>query len=409
MQILIITIVLATAAFELLLQLLTYSRRNAPLPDNVKDIYDAEEYKKNQAYKMDNLKYIIVADGIIDTLLTLAIFVLSIHVWLYGFVEGRNIYAANLFVFLVPIIALFILSAITGIYNTFVIEAKYGFNKMTPITYILDRAKEVIIAAVIYSGLLSLFIFLHGHFGNMVFVFFAFILLGLILAVMLLYPFFRRIFNKLTPLEEGELKTRIEALATKHNFKLKGIYKVDASKRSTKLNAFAAGFGKTKTIGLFDTLMEKMTDDEIIAVLAHEIGHAKYGHVLKRTPLSMLSIVGILFALYFATQPAMSQAFGFEYVNYGFGMFVMIVLTVPLMKLLNIPTRIMSRRNEYQADAFMLEEVGKDVSISMMKKLTKENLGNLTPHPFVVMMEYSHPTSSQRIAAFDTNSNSKPR
>jgi len=402
MRILVIAIVLATAAFELLLQLLTYSRRNAPLPENVKDIYDPEEYKKNQAYTMDKLKYTIITSTIIGTVISLSIFVFNVHAWVYGFVSNYNIYVANLFVFIVPIIATSIVMTIIGIYDTFVIEAKYGFNKTTPATYILDFVKNVLISVIMFSALLSLFIFLHEQFGNMVFLLFIFILIGLRVLLIFISPLLIRIFYKLTPLEDGELKIKIETLATKHNFKLKGIFKVDASKRSTKLNAFASGFGRTKTIGLFDTLLEKMTDDEIVGILAHEIGHAKFGHTIKSAPLSLLSIGAILVAMYFSiTQPAVSQAFGFEYTNIAFCAFIMLTLASPIFTILQIPSNALSRKFEYQADKFAKGEVGKDVSITMMKKGAKENLSNLTPHPFVVMMEYSHPTCSQRVAAFE--------
>jgi len=207
---------------------------------------------------------------------------------------------------------------------------------------------------------------------------------------------------KLTPLNAGELRDKIEALAKTTGYRLKGIYMVNASKRSTKLNAFATGFGKTRTIGLFDTLVDKLTPEEIVAVLAHEIGHAKKHHILKNTPLALLQFGIILVAAYFIiTMPEASQAFGFADTNTAFGIYVMFILISPLMLVLQIPANAVSRRHEYEADAYEKEHSGGEVAISAIKKLYRESFGNLTPHPFVVMMEYSHPTLTQRVAAFE--------
>ena len=161
-------------------------------------------------------------------------------------------------------------------------------------------------------------------------------------------------------------------------------------------------FGKTKTIGLFDTLVEKLTDDEIVAVLAHEIGHDKKRHILKSTPLSLLSFTVILALAYFVVSlPAVSLAFGFESANTAFSLYILFILASPIMLILEIPANALARKFEYEADAFQKEQVGKDVCISAMKKIFREDLKNLTPHPFVVMMEHSHPTLSDRIEAFD--------
>jgi STE24 endopeptidase len=293
---------------------------------------------------------------------------------------------------------------IFDIYDTFVIEARFGFNKTTAKTYIADLFKGLGLTGIIGGGLLSLFIFLYERMGNHVFLVFFFILIGLSLFFAFISPFLIRIFNKLTPLDDGELKEKVEALVAKTGYKIKGIYMVDASRRSTKLNAFASGFGKTKTIGLYDTLIEKMTIDEILAILAHEIGHAKKHHVLKSAPFGFFVIGILLLAAYFiVTLPAVSQAFGFAKVNLAFGIYVMFILVSPLMLLLDIPGSIISRKHEYEADAFEKELVGRDAPISAMKKLYREDLGNLTPHPFVVMISHSHPTASQRIAAFEAD------
>jgi STE24 endopeptidase len=189
-------------------------------------------------------------------------------------------------------------------------------------------------------------------------------------------------------------------MARQTGYKFKAIYKVDASKRSTKLNAFAAGYGKTKTIGLFDTMLEKMPDDEILFVLGHEIGHAKKGHILKSAPLSLLVVGLMLAAAYFVvTMPSVSQAFGFAGANLAFGIFVVAILLEPVMKILQIPSNILSRKHEYEADAFGRDLTSPAASIAALKTLYRESLGNLTPHPFVVMIEYSHPPLTDRVSA----------
>ena len=403
MRILVICIFLAATFFSFFLKFLNYKNRNAPLPENVKDIFDAEAYKKNLAYSMANTKFSIVS-GIIGMLFTLVLLLFNIHFQIFDFLNEHtaNIYLLSLGMLLIPIFVESVIDAIVGIYDTFVIEEKYGFNKTTPGTYILDFIKGLLISFALIGGLLSLFILLHSRLGDIVYPVFFFILIGFMLLLSFLSPFLIRIFEKLTPLEEGELKDKINALATKHNFRVKGIFRVDASKRSTKLNAFATGFGKTKTIGLYDTLIEKMTEDEIIGVLAHEIGHAKHKHILKRIPLSIISlIVGLVGAYFIITNPAVSQAFGFEYENLAFGIFILTILITPISLVLRIPSSALSRKHEFEADTMEAETVGSEVDITAIKKLYREDLGNLTPHPFVVKMTYSHPTATQRIAHFE--------
>jgi len=403
MRIIIIAIFLATTAFGFLLKYLTYSRRNAPLPENVRDVYDEESYKKTQSYQMEKIKFSAVG-GVIGMVVTLLYLMMNFHhaLFIYVIEYTGNIYLTSLFIVAVPLIISGIISAIVDTYDTFVIEARYGFNKTTAVTYVTDLIKGFLIGAIVLGGLLSLFLFMYGRIGDGVFLAFFFVLAAFSLFVNFISPLLIRIFYKLTPLEDGELKQKIEQLARKTGYRLKGIYMVNASKRSTKLNAFASGFGKTKTIGLFDTLLEKMTDDEIVSVLAHEIGHAKKHHILKMMPLGLLVYGIVSLAAYFiVTLPRVSQAFGFTDVNLAFGIYVMLIMISPLLLILQIPSNALSRKYEYEADKFEQNESGKEVFISALKKLYRESFGNLTPHPFVVMMEHSHPPLSQRISALE--------
>ena len=403
MRIAIIAIFLATTAFGFLLKYLTYSRRNAPLPENVKDVFDEDTYKKNQAYSMEKIRFSIVS-GSIGMAISLSFLLFNVHHWLYGFISGYtgNIYLVSLFMLLVPLVAANIISRIVDIYDTFVIEEQYGFNKTSAGTYIIDFVKMLVMFLIIAGGLLSLFLFLRYRMGDWVFVAIFFVIIAFQFFLMFISPLLIRVIYKLTPLEDGELKEKIENFARRTGYKLKGIYMVDASKRSTKLNAFASGYGKTKTIGLFDTLVEKMTHDEIIGVLAHEIGHAKKHHILKRIPLLSLALALAVTAAHFiVTMPEVSQAFGFAGANTAFGIYVLFIMISPVMLIFGIPTNALSRKHEYEADAFEKEQVGKETAISALKKLGRENFSNLTPHPFVVMMEASHPPLSDRIAALE--------
>ena len=403
MRIAIFAIFLLTTAFGFLLKYLTYSHRNAPLPENVRDVYDEETYKKNQEYKMETLRYSIVT-GFVGAVLTLLILGFNFHHFLYGLITARtsNLYLVSLFIIFLPALILALADRILDIYSTFGIEAKFGFNKTTPATFVFDSLKMLVLMLILLGGLLSLFLLLYTLMGDWVFLAFFFVLVAFMLFISFIFPLLIRIFYKLTPLPEGELRDKIQAFADKTGYRLKGIYSVDASKHSTKMNAFASGFGKTKTIGLFDTLIEKMTHDEIIGVLAHEIAHAKKRHVLKSLPLRLASYVVLLAIGFFVvTNPQASQAFGFYDTNLAFGLYILFIVAAPLMTVMMIPQMAQSRKYEYEADKFEVEHVGAATAISSMKKLYLDSLGDLTPHPFVVLVEDSHPPASQRIAAME--------
>ena len=403
MRVLIIGIFLAVTVFGFFLKYLTYTRMGAAVPDNVKDVFDDEAYRKNQAYGRARLGFSIV-DGLIGMVFMLVILLFNVHAGLYDWIGGftGNVYLMGLFMLGVPVLVGGIIDELVGIYSVFVIEERFGFNKMTAGTYVMEFIKNLLIAVVFMGGLLVLFLFLHGLIGNWVFPAFFFVLLAFRLFIMFISPFMIRIFYKLSPLEEGSLKERIQAMAEETGFKLKGIYKVDASKKSTKINAFASGFGKTKTIGLFDTMLEKMSEDEILSILAHEIGHAKERHIVKTTPLSLLTFGIMLAAAYFiVTMPEVSQAFGFADTNIIFGIYIVSIMLSPLMLVLQIPSNAISRKHEYEADTYSKRYLGAEVAVSALKTGSRENLANLTPHPFVVMMEYGHPPLSERIGALE--------
>ena len=262
---------------------------------------------------------------------------------------------------------------------------------------IIHRLILILISLIIGSLLL----WIHQALGDLMIVVFAAAVTALILAIAFLYPFLSRIFNKFTPLEDGELKEKLTGLLEKHGYKVRAIQVMDASRRTTKSNAYFSGFGKMKTIVLFDTMLEQMTTDEICAVFAHEMGHGLHKDTLRNQGLSFLQmlVIGVLAWLTLRT-PELWLAFGFDSVNYGFAMILIMgvefALIAPLFGLL---TNYLSRRAEYRADRQAVQEGYGEELISALKKLSRENLSDLAPSPLLVKLEYSHPTLSQRIEA----------
>ena len=403
MKILIIAIIIFAALMGFFLKFLNYRNRNAPLPDNVKDVFDEEEYKKSKAYGAESMRFGMFS-GLIGAAVSVAILAFNVHSRLFYFIAGHtgNFYLQVIFMFVAVWFITMHVTAILDAIDTFKIEAKYGFNKTTPGTFIFDIIKTGLLTGVIFLGLLSAFIFLYNAMGNWVFIVFFFVLLAFMVLMIFSSVLQMRLFYKFTPLEEGSLRTRTEELAKTIGFPIKRILVLNASKRSTKSNAFFTGIGKTKTIGLFDTLLENFTEDEILAVLAHEMGHAKEKHLLKRMPLQFLIFAIVLGAAYFIVNAdAISLAFGFTGLNIAFGMFATMIIVMPLFMVLGIPASAVSRKCEYEADTYEIKYVGREHAISAIKKLYAKDYGNLTPHPLVVKMTYSHPPLSQRIAAME--------
>ena len=402
----VILILVAMQLFDFFLKYLNYRHRHTPLPENVKDIFDPETYAKRNAYEMEHVRLSIVS-GLCNLGLTVAILAFNLHSGLFEFI-GRftgNMYLQVYFMFAVVWLIGLPVSATFDAIGTFKIEAKYGFNKSSVGTFLCDILKGAIVGGVIIGlGLLSLFLFLHGILGNGVFIAFIFVAAVFVIIMMFLSPLLIRIFNKLTPLEDGPLKDRVMALSREAEFPIKRIYVVDGSRRTTKSNAFLVGLGKSRTVGLYDNLINDFTEDEVIFVLAHEIGHAKKKHMRRRLPLIFLNFLPILALAFFVVNAeGISLAFGFNELNVAFGLFICMILAGPVIMLLQWPSNTLSRIHEYEGDAFGVQFTGSEPGISAMKKLGRLNFANLTPHPFVVRIGYSHPPLSDRIAAMETN------
>ena len=288
-------------------------------------------------------------------------------------------------------------------YDTMHIEEKYGFNRTSGKTFFGDKVKEFILNLLLMVGLASMVMGLHKSFGDWLILAFAVFATLFLLFITFLSPFFSRIFNKFTPLPDGELKEGITKLLEKNGYKVRAIQVMDASRRSTKSNAYFTGFGKMKTIVLYDTLISTMTTDEILAVFAHEMGHGLHKDTLKNHILVFLQML-VLGVLAWATlrYPEIFRSFGFTEVNYGFALLLIMSVEFALVSpLFGLLASWFSRRAEYRADAQAVQEGYGDALIRALKKLSRENFADLSPSPILVALEYSHPTLSQRIAAIE--------
>ena len=399
-----ITIIIIMFAIDLSLSVLNYGHRKKAIPANVADIYNREDYNKWLNYTMEVFRMSIIKK-VFDTLLLLAFLGFGVFPRLAAIANGwtdHPILQTLLFLGLFSAIS-YLLGIGFSIYATFNIEERYGFNKSTVKTFISDQIKSIIFTAVLGGGLLFALLKLYMELGNMA-IFYGWGLVTLvILAFNLLYTkVFIKLFNKLTPLTEGELFDGVKALATKTGYEVKNISVMDASKRSARLNAFFSGFGRFKQIILFDTLVDKCSRDEILSVLAHEIGHSKHRDVLRNFFISIIQI-GIYLALvgFFLNTGELAIAFGFTGIHYGFAIILFGILMEPVAMLAQIPLAAMSRKAEYRADAFAAAVGYKEAMISALKILSRENFSNLTPHPLLVKMTYSHPPVSDRISALE--------
>jgi STE24 endopeptidase len=387
------------------LRYLNYRNRNAPIPENVKDVYDAETYKKRNDYEMENTKFGVIS-GLTGLVLSCVFLILNVHSWLFEYIDiaesAWSVYLRTYFMFGMIAVINLIVDTAFGAYDTFKIEAKYGFNKATVGTFIGDIVKRTLIMVIVFGGLMTAFMAIYNAVDNWVFLIFIAILVVLVLIIMFFQPVFIKIFNKMTPMEDGTLKVKINELARKTGYPVKRIFVIDGSRRSTKMNAFCTGFGSNRTIALYDTLINKCSEEEVVAVLAHEIGHAKLHHIPKLMLSMVLQFLPFIALAYFIVgQVYVSEAFGFAGLNVGFGLFISMTLITPIMLLLSVPRSYFSRKYEYEADAYAAKHAGKLYGITALKKIYGDAYANLTPHPFVVQVMYSHPTVSQRVTAIN--------
>ncbi len=399
-------IIIAILVFDYLLErILDYLNSRLwsnQIPAELEGIYDNEKYRISQDYTRTNTRFSIYSDTVSFIAMLLMLFLggfalLDSFVWSVS----SNPIIMSLIFFGILGLAADLLGLPFSIYGTFVIEEKFGFNRTTVKTFILDKIKGLILAALIGGGLLSLVVWIFMETGP----WFWLIAWGVITAFTLfMFMFYSNLivplFNKQKPLDEGALRDAIEAFSVKVGFKLKNIYVIDGSKRSSKANAYFTGLGAKKRIVLYDTLINDHTTEELVAVLAHEIGHYKKKHTLAGVITSIIQTGLMLFVLsLFINKPVLSEALGAVQPSFHMGLIVFGLLYSPFSLLLGMLTNTISRRNEYAADRYAGVNYDPAALSDALKKLSVNNLSNLRPHPVYVFFYYSHPPLLKRLSA----------
>ncbi|MCH2189048.1 M48 family metallopeptidase [Candidatus Gracilibacteria bacterium] len=372
------------------------------LPKELSEIYDAKKYKKSMEYERVKYQFGILTSSI-SFAVTLALLVFGGFGFLDTFLRtfiGNEILIALAF-FGILSVAQTLVGLPFSYYSTFVVEQKFGFNKMTPSLFFLDTIKGILLSFIIGGALIALIIWIYMISGSYFWMIGWGIMTFLSVFMMMFYSsLIVPIFNKQTPLKEGKLREKIEAFSNKVGFKLNNIYVIDGSKRSSKANAYFSGFGPKKRIVLYDTLIKDLTIEELVAVLAHEIGHYKRKHTLQMLIFSTLQTGAMFYILSLALAiPEVSFALGADVSSFHIGILAFGLLFTPISILLGIFSSVLSRKNEYEADAYAKEYFKAEKLVSALIKLSRNNLSNLEPHPCYEFVNYSHPTVLKRIAA----------
>lgn len=394
-------IILVSFSWDSFVSFLNTKAIKTEVPEDFKDVYPDSEYQRSQEYLRDSSKFSLISSSF-STLVTLAFYFLGGFSWLHDLVIAQA--WSETWTGLAYVGGIAVGSMIIGLpfsyYSTFVIESKYGFNKSTKGTFFKDQLLGLLIGAIIGGPILALLFWFFGSLGDKAW-WVAWLSVSAIqifmtfLAPVVIMP----LFNKFIPIEEGELKSEIQKYAQSQNFELEGLYTMDGSKRSTKANAFFTGFGKFRRVVLFDTLVEKQSIPELVSVLAHEIGHFKCGHIVKQIVLSISSSAVMFYFLgMFISNDSLAMAFGLEKATVYAGLVFFGFLYSPVSEILNLASLHLSRKYEFEADAFAVKTYGKpDDLISALKKLSVDSLSNLYPHPLKVFWTYTHPPILERL------------
>ena len=387
---------------ERILESLNSKHMSPVLPDSLKGIYEEKEYSRFQSYKREN--------GRLDSWSSGGGFVVMIVFLVAGGFGWYNSWVVSLtdsvvWQTILFVVGLSVVSSVLDIpfdyYATFRIEEKYGFNKTTRRVYWLDTVKELFLSLVLGGVLLALVVWFYTWAGTYFWLYaWGAVTLFSVFMAMFYSQLIVPLFNKQTPLQEGSLRDKIQAFAGKVGFKLDNIYVIDGSKRSTKANAYFTGLGPKKRVVLYDTLIDELTEEEIVAVLAHEVGHYKKRHTLRSMVVSVIQM-GVLFWLFSlcVNNVALSEALGGDRVYFQLGLIAFAILYSPVNLILGIGMNVWSRSNEYEADAFAARYYEGDYLVSGLKKISVKSLSNLTPHPLYEYIYYSHPSLLKRIDA----------
>ena len=409
----IISLVVFNYLFSIILDYVNHRNWKDEIPNELKDFYNEEKYKTAKSYALSKNKI-----GLFSSSISF-LFIISLLLFNgYGFIDQlvssdilksflpfdiNSSFAQSGLFFLI----LFILNSIISIpfsyYNTFIIEEKFGFNKTTKSTFFLDILKSFLLSIFVGGALLFLALYLYDNLNKG---FWLWLWIGLSFLMIFINMFYADlivpIFNKLKPLDDGELRQKIEKYSKEVGYLLKNIYVIDGSKRSTKANAFFSGLGPRKTIALYDTLIEKHTEDELVAVLAHEVGHFKKKHIFSGLIMSIIQIgIMTLFFELCLKLPEISLALGGSETSFHLGLIGFSIVFSPISMLSGILMNYISRKNEFEADAYAKETFnGEDLSLAL-KKLSVDSLSNIYPHPLYVFFHYSHPPLIQRLRALN--------
>ncbi len=396
----IISILLVQFIIEAVLEDLNAKHYTDAVPSELSDVFDKEEYQKSQEYKKTNYRFGMVS-AVFSLCLTLMFLIFGGFDWVDAIARdfSDNPIVIALIFFGIIMIGNDIFTTPFSYYHTFVIEEKFGFNKSTRKLFWADKIKGWVMMVLLGGGILALIIWFFQWAGTHFWIY-AWALIAVFSLFMNLFysKLIVPLFNKQTPLAEGSLKSKIEAYTKKVGFELKNIFVIDGSKRSTKANAYFSGFGKEKRITLYDTLINDLEEDEIVAVLAHEVGHYKRKHIIFNLSASILLTGFTLFILsIFINNPELSLAIGVSQPSFHAALIGFGILYSPISEITGLVMNAMSRKFEFQADDFAKKTFAPKPLITSLKKLSKNSLSNLTPHPAYVFMHYSHPTLMSRI------------
>ena len=400
----ILVIISADFLFEQGMEWLNMSAQKDEIPNEMKDFYNEEKYKKSQEYHRVQTRF-----SFITSTFSFILSFLLLYFGFFGWLDTQvgNNFEGNILNALVFFGVLFIASDVINtpfsVYSTFVIEEKFGFNKTTVKTFIADKLKGYLLALIIGGALGWIFLYLVFNLGESFWIYF----LGVIGVFMLFINMFYTtlilpLFNKLTPLEDGELKQAIQDYCNKENFPLSNIFVIDGSKRSNKSNAFFSGIGKKKKVVLYDTLIENHSKEELVAIFAHEVGHFKKKHIIQGYIISIIQVaITLLILSLMIFNEDLSKALGGTRMAVQLNLLAFGILYSPISRITGLLMMLLSRKNEYQADAFATKTYNGSALQTALKKLSVDNLSNLYPHKAYVFFHYSHPPLLNRLEAIE--------
>ena len=395
-----ITILLIKFVIDSVLNHLNAKHFNDALPNDVSDVYDINEYQQSQSYKKTNHNFSKIT-SLFSLITTLLFFFFDGFSIVDEIARGfsNNIIIITLIFFGIIIIGSDIISIPFSLYRTFVIEEKFGFNKSTKKLFFLDKIKGLLMTIILGGSILSIITWFYEFTGNYFWIYTWLLITTFSVFLNMFYSkLIVPLFNEQTILEEGDLKNEIVKYVNSVGFKANNIYVLNGSKRSTKANAYFSGFGNQKRITLYDTLINDLENNEIVAVLAHEVGHYKRKHILYNLTSSIILTGFALFVLsLFIKTPLLSLALGVSHPSFHIGLIAFGILYSPVSQILGVFMNYMSRKFEYQADNYAKNTFSASPLISSLKKLSKNSLSNLTPHYLYVFFHFSHPTLLDRI------------